>query len=96
MFSEVSLIIDVPTDDAIYQSLNTSPSEITLLEILRLEVDQPVECRLHTVSLDDNSTFATLSYVWGDSFVTRTIIVNGRIKSVKTNLEEALRHVKPH
>lgn len=53
------------TDDAIYQHLDTSRSEIRLLEILTSEPGRPVECRLHTVSLDDNPTFEALSYVWG-------------------------------
>jgi hypothetical protein len=66
------------------------------LEILVLEIGQPVECCLHTVSLDDNPTFTALSYVWGDPSITENIIVNGHMKPVTTNLEMALRHIKTH
>ena len=70
---EVSLNIDALTDDAVYNSLDTSRSEIPLLEILRLKTGQPVECCLHTVSLDDSPTFVALSHVWGDPCITSNI-----------------------
>lgn len=87
---------DAQAESAIYKPLDTSRSEVRLLQIQKTKPDQPVKCRLRTVSLDDNPIYVALSYVWGDPSITRDIVVDGHVKPVTINLEAALRHVKDH
>ncbi|KAI0893723.1 heterokaryon incompatibility protein-domain-containing protein [Annulohypoxylon nitens] len=83
-------------DGHIYEPLDKSKREIRLLKILNGSEDGPVECRLHTASLDDDISFAALSYVWGDKNITKKILVNGQIKAVSSNLESALRRFRDY
>jgi Heterokaryon incompatibility protein (HET) len=82
-----------PVVSPLYQPLNEHALEIRLLEILPTE-NVNLECRLYTVSLAINPTYAALSYVWGDSKITEEIIVNGIEISVRPNLASALRNVE--
>lgn len=61
-----------------------------------METGRPVECCLHTVSLNDDPTFVALSYVWGDPAQLDDIVVNGHAEPIAINLEAAFRYVKPH
>jgi Heterokaryon incompatibility protein (HET) len=81
-----------PVVSPLYRPLNEHALEIRLLEILPTE-NVKLECRLRTVSLAINPTYAALSYVWGDSEITEEIIVNGIEIGVRPNLA-ALRNVE--
>lgn len=65
-------------------------NEIRLIELLPNQVEGGVECRLHTVSLDNLLSYEALSYVWGDASVTRTIVCNKRTVQVTASLAAAL------
>ncbi|CAM1509004.1 Fc.00g027430.m01.CDS01 [Cosmosporella sp. VM-42] len=80
----------------LYEPLDTTKSEIRLLDILSDGPGSTVNCSLRTVSLDDKPVFTALSYVWGDPAKSCEIILNGNRIGVTTNLESALRHVRRH
>ncbi|CZR56296.1 uncharacterized protein PAC_06184 [Phialocephala subalpina] len=86
-----------PADDSgIYKALDASKREIRILQILPSEQDDAtVQCVLHTVSLDDNPDYLTLSYVWGNGNIPKEeVIVNGAILPIMPNLVSALRHLR--
>src|ERR1700760_1263674 len=84
-----------PSDDDIYSPLEANRAEIRLVQILS-DSRGKINCRLHTVSLDNDIEYIALSYLWGDSRKTEKIVVNGQPVSVGSNLVSALRHVKHH
>jgi hypothetical protein len=78
-------------DEYIYAPLQKG--EMRLLEILPGQPDDPLQCHLRTVSLEDATklpSYAAISYTWGDDLSDRTIMVDGRRLSVKPNLDAAL------
>ncbi|KAI1455766.1 heterokaryon incompatibility protein-domain-containing protein [Annulohypoxylon moriforme] len=81
-------------DGSIYKPLDSSKREIRLLRMIDGPEDRPVKCSLHTVSLDDSTPFAALSYVWGDANITKEILVNGRFRKVPATLESAMRNFR--
>jgi hypothetical protein len=80
----------------IYPPLDKKRSEIRLVEILSIDGDEKVQCRLSISSLEDNPTFTALSYVWGDPKVTEDIMLNDELFPGTTNLGAALKYVKAH
>ncbi|KAI1327107.1 HET-domain-containing protein [Xylariaceae sp. FL0255] len=80
-------------DTCLYASpLDASKRQIRLLEIL--SINDRIECRLHTETLNDDLRYVALSYVWGDPKKTIDIIVDGVETPVTTNLAEALKYVQ--
>ncbi|KAL2753499.1 hypothetical protein ACRALDRAFT_1082928 [Sodiomyces alcalophilus JCM 7366] len=78
-----------------YKRLNPTKQEIRLLEIQPArDIDEPVECRLVTVRLDDEQDFIALSSLYGDPAQTETISVNGRPLTITLHLAQALRNVR--
>lgn len=83
-----------PSGSIIYEPLDKQKREIRLLEIISDR--EPPICKLRTVSLDDNPTYAALSYVWGDATIKEDIVVNGSTVQITTNLKAALKHVQKY
>jgi tetratricopeptide (TPR) repeat protein len=79
-----------------YQPLNEGRSEIRLIEILSDDGDAIVQCRLSISSVEDNATFAALSYVWGDPKTTEEIVLNDELFPATINLAAALKYVRAH
>jgi hypothetical protein len=77
-----------------YDTLDPQRKEIRLLLVLPRKRDQPIECTLQTVSLDNPPEFEALSYVWGDASIKKPVTVNGAPHSVTVNLEAALRTLR--
>ncbi|KAI0153891.1 heterokaryon incompatibility protein-domain-containing protein [Pestalotiopsis sp. NC0098] len=65
------------TDDPIFPSLDRDRSEIRLLKVLPPGADGKPSFQFRIVSLDDNPTFACVSYVWGDPSET-DIVLDGQ------------------
>jgi hypothetical protein len=83
-------------DRRLYQPLDRNSRQIRLIEILPTQPDETIECKLHTVTLNPDTYYVCISYVWGDPSITEEIIVNGVRKQVTVNLATALRHLKKH
>ncbi|KAM0433386.1 hypothetical protein ACHAPT_004263 [Fusarium lateritium] len=77
-----------------YLPLDTSRQEIRLLEII--SVAPEIVCKFQTVSLLDNPSFCTLSYVWGDETDTQDITVNNAPCSITSSLANALEYAAFH
>lgn len=79
-----------------YNKLDSSRREIRLLEIIPSNSESKyVQCRVHTVGLDDDPVYCALSYVWGDQSVKRQdIVVDNEIMPMMPNLVSALRAVR--
>lgn len=79
----------------LYRTLEST--EIRLLAIEGLGRIDIVQCRLIQVQLTEQLSFTALSYCWGDTSVTKTILVDGRSVEVTTNLESCLKKltIKP-
>ncbi|KAF1911821.1 heterokaryon incompatibility protein-domain-containing protein [Ampelomyces quisqualis] len=69
-------------------------NEIRLIELLPDAWDAQLGCRLFTVSLDNPPAFESLSYVWGDPSITKTITCNGHDMEVTVNLANALQRLR--
>lgn len=78
-----------------YTPLDVKRSEIRLLTILpAIDFSDPINCRLHTVSLNEVPDYEALSYCWGDPTATRQVLVQDSPVNVTINLAEALRHLR--
>lgn len=55
-----------------------------------LEVNDKIECSLHTVRLSDGPVYEALSYAWGSGARDSSISVNGKRFPITDNLKEAL------
>jgi hypothetical protein len=53
-----------------------------------------IMCQLSVVLLDKNPNFRALSYVWGDPNATKTILVDGKSFTVRTNLWDFLSQMR--
>ncbi|KAF2854154.1 hypothetical protein T440DRAFT_442650 [Plenodomus tracheiphilus IPT5] len=80
----------------IYGNLDHTKSEIRVLKIEPGRWDDDISCKLKVISLDRllEPRYDTLSYTWGSSESTSSIIVNGRTIAVSTNLFTALRALR--
>ncbi|KAE8449118.1 hypothetical protein EG329_008502 [Mollisiaceae sp. DMI_Dod_QoI] len=78
----------------LYKPLDIARKEIRLLELSTVsDTDGIRSYRLITVSLLDSPRFSALSYVWGNSFSTELILLNGVSQQVTNNLASALKHI---
>ncbi|KAF8855940.1 HET-domain-containing protein [Acephala macrosclerotiorum] len=79
-----------------YPTLDT-PRTIRLVKLHQETdgFDSPIMCSIRTVSLDDKELrFRAMSYCWGDYSKPGTIWMNGRVFTVRKNLENALRRLR--
>jgi hypothetical protein len=74
--------------------LNSERKEIRTLTLIRGEFDDPIQCSLQTVSLDDHPTYTALSYVWGDVRDNSPISVDGTVFLATENLKLALQYIR--
>ena len=85
-------------DEEIDTSLIYRPLQHRQIRIIALapgKWDDEIECSLSTVSLDDNPSYETLSYVWGDpKLQKKTILLQRQRFQVTPSLESALRHLR--
>lgn len=84
-----------------YPPLSKARQEIRLLRLCapsQKEDSSIVECSIQTASIDTNVEYLAVSYVWGASSPTQSLIINGdepgepRALQIGTNLNEALRY----
>src|ERR1700712_5462344 len=74
-----------------YNAIETG-NHIRLLCVNPGEADDPIHCTIVHVNLDDSPDFEALSYVWGDSSLTKSLQVNSTEAVPITNaLHNALR-----
>lgn len=76
----------------IYQPL--PHSNIRVVFLAPGKWDDRIHCILETVSLDDDPTYETLSYVWGDASIKKSIFLQNYNFQVTASLESALRHLR--
>lgn len=81
-------------DLEIYSDLDPARQEIRLLRLSPGTWDHPIECSLQVVSLDDEPTYESLSYAWGNKSKLKTIHLNGKPFEVTRNLWIALRRLR--
>lgn len=77
-----------PIDKYDYMPLKANESR--LLEIIPGDLADPLELRLHHVSLDDLPTYGALSYTWGLDTDPRIVFIDENALTVRPNLEAAL------
>ena len=82
-----------PSGLPIYDSLNVKTREIRILSILSSPSPSTLQCKLEKTSLLDPTTYAALSYCWGNPEDTTTILVNDVPTLVTVNLADALRQL---
>jgi hypothetical protein len=66
-----------------------SSTNVRIIEVLHddeAELNSPISCQIHIVSLSDSPDFLALSYVWGPEAPTETIILDGKPFTVRLNL----------
>jgi hypothetical protein len=79
--------------NVIYSPLSSAEKQIRILKISSGFQDQPLECILEPVFLED-AQYTALSYCWGAGTDRMDIKVNGQSISVTRNLENALRGLR--
>jgi hypothetical protein len=78
-----------------YNPLDRSRNEIRLVHIhAALDYEAKISCSLSHVSLDDQPIYYALSYSWGSTQKTRSILLDEQEFAVTENLYEALREVR--
>jgi hypothetical protein len=82
-----------------YKSLNPKTSDIRLLRLLPNDGNDKLKnipaCQIFHTSLNRNSKFVALSYVWGDTKSSRVILVETCPMRVTTSLYDALMAIRP-
>ena len=76
-----------------YTPLQT-PQSIRLLQLSRGERDDPLQCHLFEVRLDDWPLYEAVSYTWGDPSDKSVLDCNSKTISVPRNLVEGLRMLR--
>ncbi|KAH7317593.1 heterokaryon incompatibility protein-domain-containing protein [Rhexocercosporidium sp. MPI-PUGE-AT-0058] len=77
-----------------YQYTPLEQGQIRLLQILPGLEANLVFCQLFTVSFDNIPEYTALSYAWGTGAADKTIIVDGKVLSIGTNLDDSLRELR--
>lgn len=77
-----------------YAPLDTSTHSIRLIEILPGLDDDPIECRIQTLELCDQTRYVALSYTWGPVAPTKAVCVNEQVTLVRENLYWALHSIR--
>jgi len=80
-----------------YTPLPPKARGIRLLTLLPGTVDDPICCQLENISLEGDQavpTYEALSYVWGESQDTVPISLGLSLFEVRTNLYDALEHLR--
>lgn len=77
-----------------YSDLDSARREIRLLHLLPGDWEEPLECNLQVVSLDDQPHYQGLSYVWGKPGVVKLIQLVGKPFEITVNLWTALRRLR--
>lgn len=72
-------------------TLDAEKFEIRLLSIVSPPEYDVLSLEIHTCSLDDQPRLLALSYAWGDTSITGTVLVNGLPFQATSNLVEALK-----
>lgn len=79
----------------IYPPLDKSSSKIRLIHLQPRSRNNNIICRLCIVDLDaDNLKYEALSYEWGETNISRSILLNGKEFSVRENLWSALTYLR--
>ena len=79
----------------IYTELDLNRSEFRLVIILpSISWDDPLECRLHVVSMDEVPFYIAISYAWGSDAGMGIVLLNGISMRIRQNMEVALRHLR--
>lgn len=68
--------------------------EIRLVSIVPAEPCEPLRCELKTVSLDGDTEYDALSYVWGNSNLESEIYMNGCSRPMPKNLVSGLHFLR--
>ena len=76
-----------------YQDVSEN-NEIRLLALLPGRFNDPIRCTLSHVSLDDEPVYEALSYTWGAATRSHTLICDGKLLPVTSNLFEGLRRLR--
>jgi hypothetical protein len=77
-----------------YHALSSDEEQIRALILHAGKIHEPIQCSLQKISLAKQPVYDALSYVWGDTSVTRPIKVEGVEFDATMNLERALRHLR--
>ena len=78
-----------------YQPLDPELQQIRLIRIKPADTyEDPVECEIITSSLKCEPVYTAISYVWGDPDVTESIVIDGNVTQITTNLAAALRQIR--
>ncbi|RYP63090.1 hypothetical protein DL771_009432 [Monosporascus sp. 5C6A] len=79
-----------------YAPLRAEPDRdvFRILTVLPGVGDQPLECMLEHIALDDSPSYEALSYVRDGIEKTEDVICSGKLLAVATHLCSALRHIR--
>jgi Heterokaryon incompatibility protein (HET) len=80
--------------ETIYSALRLDKRDIRILAVSSGPFNDEIQCKLHSVSLDNNQYYTALSYCWGDATQRGYISVNGQKIFVTKSLELALRYMR--
>lgn len=79
-----------------YTKLIEERKQIRLVKIEPGNFEDDIHVHLSIVSLEDQPVYEALSYTWGDLNVTAPISLDGKPFHVTTNMEAALRRLRPN
>jgi hypothetical protein len=77
-----------------YKRLDYTIQEIRILKLVEGGDSSIIRCTLEHTSLVDPGEYTALSYCWGDSTITKDIVVNDCTVPVTTNLYSALKKLR--
>lgn len=79
---------------SLYRSLDETACEIRIVTLLAGRSEEPLECTLQTVPLNDPGSYEALSYTWGDASQKCRITTDHHEQWITASLDCALRHLR--
>ena len=90
-----ALIPSYSDEPYIYEPIDSEAKQFRLLKVRSaVYLDQPLDCELLVVSLNDPPPYSTLSYTWGPPVFDHEIFCDGKVMKVTSSLFNGLKRFR--
>ncbi|KAI3316959.1 HET-domain-containing protein [Xylariaceae sp. AK1471] len=77
-----------------HRPLSEDGKDIRIIKLLPNTFNSPIECELEHIVLQPEADYEAVSYCWGNSSITRPILVDGKPYPITLNLFDGLKYLR--
>ena len=77
-----------------HRPLDEGATKIRIVNLLPGEFGDPIECILEHIDMEDTKDYEAISYCWGESSITKPILLESKPYPVTTNLFDGLQRLR--